>query len=106
MNILITARIFFLVTVCLSWVFADFPFRNISFSWNERVDDLVSRLTIAEITLQMAKGGAGTRGGPAPPISRLGIKAYSWNTECLRGDAQAGEATSFPQAIGLAAAFW
>lgn len=44
--------------------------------------------------------------GPAPPIPRLGIGPYNWNTECLRGDAEApGWATAFPQALGLAAAF-
>lgn len=46
------------------------------------------------------------RNGPAPPIPRLGIGPYNWNTECLRGDAEApGWATAFPQALGLAAAF-
>lgn len=46
------------------------------------------------------------RNGPAPPIPRLGIAPYNWNTECLRGDAEApGWATAFPQALGLAAAF-
>lgn len=44
--------------------------------------------------------------GPAPPVPRLGIGPYNWNTECLRGDAEApGWATAFPQALGLAAAF-
>lgn len=44
--------------------------------------------------------------GPAPPIPRLGIAPYNWNTECLRGDGEApGWATAFPQALGLAAAF-
>lgn len=39
--------------------------------------------------------------GPAPPISRLGIKPYQWGTECLSGDVSAGPATSFPQSIGM-----
>ncbi|XP_046328654.2 probable beta-D-xylosidase 5 [Haliotis rufescens] len=82
---------------------ADFPFRNTSLSWSDRVDDLVSRLSIDEIQHQMARGGAGTNG--TPPIPRLGIKPYSWNTECLRGDVGAGNATGFPQALGLAASF-
>ncbi|XP_064596521.1 uncharacterized protein LOC135463130 [Liolophura sinensis] len=77
----------------------DFPFRNISLSWDERVNDLVGRLTLDEIVPQMAK----TR--PAPAIDRLGIKAHDWDTECLRGDVDAGDATSFPQALGLAATF-
>ena len=39
--------------------------------------------------------------GPAPAISRLGIKPYQWGTECLSGDVSAGPATSFPQSIGM-----
>ncbi|XP_077989175.1 uncharacterized protein LOC144443528 [Glandiceps talaboti] len=82
----------------------DYPFRNTSLSWNERVQDLVGRLTLDEMILQMARGGVLTN-GPAPPIDRLGIGPYSWNTECLRGDAKTGFATSFPQSIGLSASF-
>ena len=86
--------------------FAYYPFQNISLEWNERVGDLVGRLTLEEIMYQMAKGGAGTRGGPAPAIERLGVGPYQWNEECLRGVALAdGKATAFPQAIGLSAAF-
>ena len=82
-----------------------FPFKDVSLPWNDRVDDLVGRLSLTELMLQLAMGGAGPKGGPAPAIPRLGIGKYSWNTECLRGDVQAGEATSFPQSLGLAAAF-
>ena len=84
---------------------ADFPFRDITLSWDARVDDIVSRLNITELTLQMAKGGSGDKGGPAPAIPKLGIGPYQWNEECLRGVLAAGEATGFPQSLGLAAAF-
>ncbi|XP_070805536.1 uncharacterized protein [Pituophis catenifer annectens] len=91
-----------LAGLCWGW---DFPFRDPTLSWEERVDDLVNRLTPEEMILQMARGGA-LKNGPAPPIARLGIGPYNWNTECLRGDAEApGWATSFPQALGLAASF-
>ncbi|KAK7108563.1 hypothetical protein V1264_016285 [Littorina saxatilis] len=71
-----------------------------------RVDDIVKRLTLEEMQLQMARGGAFDVGGPAPAIPRLGIGPYEWDTECLRGDSMApGNATAFPQALGLAAAF-
>ncbi|XP_064628151.1 uncharacterized protein LOC135487892 isoform X2 [Lineus longissimus] len=83
----------------------NFPFRNVSLPWDVRVEDLVSRLTVEEVILQLSKGGAGESGGPAPGIPRLGIDPYQWNTECLRGDVEAGNATSFPEAIGLAASF-
>ncbi|PVD28391.1 hypothetical protein C0Q70_10978 [Pomacea canaliculata] len=84
-----------------------FPFRNTSLPWAERVQDLVNRLTLEEIQEQMGRGGAGIFGGPAPAIPRLGIGPYQWDTECLRGDAEAPGvgATAFPQSIGLAAAF-
>ncbi len=39
----------------------------------------------------------------APAIPRLGITAYNWWNEGLHGVARNGEATVFPQAIGLAA---
>ena len=89
----------------MSMTRCDFPFRNVSLSWSDRVDDLVGRLTLQQIVQQLARGGAGVNGGPAPAIESLGIGPYQWNTECLRGDVEAGNATSFPQAIGLAAAF-
>ncbi|XP_064618402.1 uncharacterized protein LOC135482379 [Liolophura sinensis] len=79
----------------------DAPFRNTKLSWEERVEDLVKRLTPQEIADQMLHGGTDA----SPAITRLGIPRYSWDTECLRGDAFAGEATGFPQAIGLAAAW-
>lgn len=79
-----------------------YPFQNTSLPFNERVDDLVSRLNVSEIILQLSRGGSVY---PAPAIHRFGIKPYQWDTECLRGDADAGIATAFPQAIGLAAAF-
>ncbi len=94
-----------LLLALVSLVVGDYPFRNISLPWEDRVNDLVGRLTLYEIQLQMARGGSGINAGPAPAIPRLGIKPYSWDTECLRGDAWAGEATSFPQALGLGASF-
>ncbi len=41
----------------------------------------------------------------SPAIERLGIPAYNWWNEALHGVARGGTATSFPQAIGLAAMF-
>ncbi|ESO88943.1 hypothetical protein LOTGIDRAFT_154011 [Lottia gigantea] len=98
-TIVLTLCLLFLVNSSLQ----DFPFRNTSLSWDERVDDLVGRLTLDEIQLQMAKGGAGIN-GPAPAIDRLGIKPYQWDTECLHGDV-GHNATAYPQSIGLAATF-
>ncbi|XP_067674571.1 uncharacterized protein [Haliotis asinina] len=86
---------------------AIYPFRNTSLSIDERVADLINRLSLEEIAEQMAgAGGGGMHGGePSPAIPRLGIGKFVWSVECLRGDAMAGNATSFPQALGLAATF-
>ena len=60
-----------------------------------RVRDLVSRMTLVEKVSQM--------GDVAPAIDRLNVPAYNWWNEALHGVARSGLATSFPQAIGLAA---
>jgi len=60
-----------------------------------RVDDLTSRMTLEEKVSQMQD--------VARAIPRLGIPAYNWWNEGLHGVARAGQATVFPQAIGLAA---
>lgn len=80
-----------------------FPFQNTSLSWEDRVDDLVKRLTLEEMVLQMAFGGGDA--GPCPAIERLGIKPYNFNTECLRGVVAPNKATAFPVSIGMAATF-
>jgi beta-glucosidase len=62
---------------------------------DNRVADLISRMTLEEKVSQMVNNSA--------PIDRLGIPAYEWWSECLHGVARFGKATVFPQAIGLAA---
>jgi beta-glucosidase len=71
------------------------PYRNPDLSIDERVDDLVSRMTLDEKVSQMLYD--------APAIERLGIPAYNWWNEALHGVARAGRATVFPQSIGLGA---
>lgn len=66
-------------------------------SFEERAEDLVSRMTLEEKVFQTLY--------TAPAIERLGVKAYNWWNEALHGVARAGVATVFPQAIGLAATF-
>src|SRR5208282_2017054 len=69
--------------------------KNVSQPVAARVNDLVSRLSLAEKIQEMRNGAAA--------IPRLGIPAYDYWSECLHGVARAGTATVFPQAIGMAA---
>ncbi|MWC27829.1 glycoside hydrolase family 3 protein [Paenibacillus sp. MMS18-CY102] len=70
-----------------------FPFRNPSLPLEERVSDLVSRLTLEEKINNMPQYQSA--------IERLGIQPYKHGTESAHGIAWLGEATSFPQPIGL-----
>ncbi len=66
-------------------------------SLDARVRDLVSRLTLEEKVAQLMDS--------APAIPRLGLPQYEYWSEALHGVAVSGQATVFPQAIGLAATF-
>lgn len=63
----------------------------------EKATALVSQMTLREKASQLRFD--------SPAIERLGIPAYNWWNEALHGVARGGTATSFPQAIGLAAMF-
>jgi beta-glucosidase len=71
------------------------PFMNPSLKTEDRVNDLVGRMTLDEKISQMMNA--------APAITRLNLPQYNWWNECLHGVARAGLATVFPQAIGLGA---
>lgn len=73
------------------------PFRNPELSREERIDDLISRLTLQEKVNMMMHGSKG--------VERLGIPDYNWWNEALHGVARAGLATVYPQTIGMAATF-
>ena len=62
-----------------------------------KAEELVAQMTVDE--------KAGQLRFDAPAIARLGIPEYNWWNEALHGLARGGTATSFPQAIGLAAMF-
>ncbi|WRX30841.1 Glycoside hydrolase [Theobroma cacao] len=85
-----------------------YPFCKTTLPINQRVQDLISRLTLDEKISQLVNS--------APPISRLGIPGYEWWSEALHGVAFVANisqgirfngtiqsATSFPQAIGIEA---
>lgn len=84
-----------------------FPFCNASLGVQDRVADLVQRLTLPE-KIGFLVSGAGA-------VSRLGIPKYEWWSEALHGVSYVGPgtrfsslvpgATSFPQVILTAASF-
>ncbi len=86
---------FFLAAAAAYSQTGDSPYLNPDLGAEKRAADLVSRMTLEEKVLQMQNS--------APAIPRLNIPAYDWWNEALHGVARAGEATVFPQAIGLAA---
>ena len=61
----------------------------------KRVQDLVSRMTLEEKASMMRN--------TTPGVPRLAIPKYDWWNEALHGVGRAGQATVFPQAIGMAA---
>ena len=71
------------------------PWQDESLSFEQRAANLVSLMTLEEKVSQMMDR--------APAIPRLNIPEYNWWNEALHGVARAGLATSFPQAIGMAA---
>ncbi len=79
----------------LSFAQSTAPYLDPALPIDQRVNDLVSRLTLDEKISQMQD--------VAPAIPRLNIPAYNWWNEGLHGVARSGTATVFPQAIGLAA---
>ncbi|HEY3754860.1 MAG TPA: glycoside hydrolase family 3 C-terminal domain-containing protein [Opitutaceae bacterium] len=62
---------------------------------SERIDDLVSRMTLAEKIQQLVHDNR--------PVERLGIPAYNWWNEACHGVGRNGQATVFPQVIGWGA---
>lgn len=70
------------------------PYLKTKLSFEERADDLLSRLTIEK--------KVGLMRYDSPAIDRLSIPSYNWWNECLHGVGRSSLATVFPQAIGMA----
>ena len=72
-------------------------FRNPSFPLEERVQDLLSRMTLKEKLAVIIE--------TSPANERLGIPKYNHGNEALHGVVRPGRFTVFPQAIGLGSTF-
>ena len=90
---LIFVTTFLLMANCFAQ--SELPFRNVKLSNEERINDLLGRLTIEEkisLLITTSKG-----------IDRLGVEKYYHGNEALHGVVRPGRFTVFPQAIALAA---
>lgn len=94
---MITKRHFFALIVCLFMggiaSAQTYRFTNPNLSERERLNDLISRLTIDEKLALLRHN--------QPAISRLNIPKYYFGNEALHGVVRPGKFTVFPQAIGL-----
>lgn len=63
----------------------------------KKAEALVAQMTLEEKASQLKYD--------SPAVKRLGIPAYNWWNEGIHGVARGGQATVFPQAIGLGATF-
>lgn len=69
-----------------------YPFQNTNLSFEQRVNDLVPRLTLEEKVAQMLNS--------APSITRLEIPAYDWWSEILHGVARTSfKVTVYPRQL-------
>ncbi|MFF8381885.1 glycoside hydrolase family 3 C-terminal domain-containing protein [Streptomyces sp. NPDC015661] len=71
------------------------PFRDPALPLPQRVDDLLERLTLDERLAMLHQY--------APAVPRLGVDSFRTGSEALHGVSWLGEATVFPQAVGLGA---
>jgi len=85
----------FIITLTLTSFKPIESYKNSNLSFEQRTEDLVSRLTLQEKVDLMRYD--------SPEIKRLGVPAMNWWNECLHGVARSGLATVFPQAIGMGA---
>lgn len=75
-----------------------FPYLDPELGIDERINDLVPRLSLEEKAAMMQYA--------SPAVPSLGIPAYNWWNECLHGVGRSQDkVTVFPQAIAMAAAF-
>ncbi len=92
---LVTSLLVVLVFALPAYAQQEAGYMNPALPIDQRVNDLIGRMTLEEKVSQMRDHAA--------PIPRLGVPKYDWWNEGLHGVAFAGYATNFPQVIGMAA---
>ncbi|XP_050209231.1 probable beta-D-xylosidase 5 [Mercurialis annua] len=70
---------------------SQFPFCNTSLSHQDRVSDLISRLTLQEKAQQLVNHASG--------VPRLGVPAYEWWSEALHGVSTFGYGVHFNETV-------
>ncbi len=73
------------------------PWQNSSLPVDERIADLIGRMTLNEKISQLTT--------KTKAVDRIGLHAFKWGGECLHGLCNSGRATQFPMPIGMAASF-
>lgn len=89
--------VLFAITLIFFKSSAQAPYQNQNLDTDERVADLISRLTLEEKASLMFD--------QSPAIPRLAIKKFNWWSEALHGLANNDSVTVFPEPIGMAASF-
>ena len=97
MKLILTTLLSIAAAMTLNAQTPEYPFRDSNLPQEQRIEDLLGRLSLEEKIAMMQNGSKG--------VERLGIPDYDWWNEALHGVARAGIATVFPQAIGMAATF-
>ncbi len=96
MKKMMAIALLFVITNTTAQEYKSFPMWNPNLSVEQRVNDVVGRLTLEEKVAQMLNA--------TPAVERLGIPGYDWWNEVLHGVGRTPfRTTVFPQAIGMAA---
>jgi beta-glucosidase len=75
----------------------NYPWQNPDLSQSERVENLISLLTVEEKASLLSASSAA--------VPRIELPQYRWGRECERGDVSGPTGTAYPCGMALAASF-